>query len=73
MDQRIRSPHPLEVFELCTKRVDSIGDERQEKPLCFMGRQCLNRPSSIRSRKVRLLEIYSPESVDLNIKETRWH
>jgi hypothetical protein len=39
----------------------------------FMGRQCLNRPPSIRNRKVGLLEIHSPESVDLNIEETRWH
>jgi hypothetical protein len=73
MDQRVGGPNPLEAFEFCAKRVDSVCDERQKKPVGFMGCQCLDCPSNIIGRQVGALEIHACESVDLNIEETRWH
>ena len=69
-DHGVGGPNPLEVFELCAKGVDSIRNEREEKSVGFMDRQCLHCPSSIISRQVGALKIHGAKSIDLNIEET---
>ena len=62
-DDRIGGSDPFKILQLCAKRADPIGDQRQEKPPGLVRGQTIHRAPEIGGRQIRLLEIHSREPV----------